>query len=230
MQQKGIDMNKSLLKLVDENTWVMSDHHFGHTKIGEFEPSRVELAKELGYENYEEMLIEFHNALVKPEDVVLFLGDFSFKSPQPANKMNGRKILIVGNHDSRGDHAYYQTGFELVLRGSYVNFNGNIFHCEHDDPKQSIFFTDIMEKRVAFTHYPLGFDDGYNYQPADGGFCIQRRMDEQFQMASDFDVQMIIHGHLHSKIAETEYFDYINVSGEHLEFKPTRIKDLLGKY
>jgi calcineurin-like phosphoesterase family protein len=188
------------------------------------------MAKELGYENYEEMIIQFHNELVRPEDIVLFLGDFSFKSPQPASKLNGRKILIVGNHDDRGDHAHYQAGFELVVRGSYVNFNGNIFHCEHKDPKYSVFFTDIMENRIALTHYPLGFDDGYNRQPEDGSFSIQDRMDEQFLMAEDFETSIVIHGHLHSKIATTKYFDYINVSGEHLDFKPTRLKDLLEKY
>ena len=220
-------MNKDILKLIDEDTWIMSDHHFGHGKIGQFEPSRIIMAENIGYKDYEEMIIEFHNSLVKPTDIVLFMGDFSFKSPQPASKLNGRKILILGNHDERVDHAHYEAGFELVARGSYVKFNGNIFHCEHDDPKQSIFFTDIMDKRIAFTHYPLGFDDGYNRQPEHGKFSIQGRMNEQFEMAEDFDTQLIIHGHLHSKVAETKYFDYINVSGEHLDFKPTRLKELL---
>jgi len=220
-------MNKDILKLIDENTWVMSDHHFGHSKIAEFEPSRIIRATELGYENYEEMMITEHNKLVKQDDIVCFMGDLSFNSPSKATQMNGRKILIVGNHDSRGNQAYYQSGFELVVRGTYVNFNGNIFHCEHKDPKQSIVFMDLKDKRVALTHYPLGFDDGYNRQNEDGSFSILDRMNYQFELAKDFDTQIIIHGHLHSRIAKSNYFDYINVSGEHIDFKPIQLKELL---
>lgn len=220
-------MKHQILNLIGLDTWIASDHHHKHKHIGEFEPARIIRATELGYDNYEDMLIAEHNKLVHPDDIVLFLGDFSFQSPVDAKKYNGRKIIIVGNHDTRGDHAFYNAGFEFVVRGTYVNFNNNIFHCQHPDQKQSMYIADIKNHRVAFTHYPLGFDDGYNRQTENGSYSIQSRMDYSFELASDFDVTVIIHGHLHSKLALTSYFDYINVSLEHTDFKPVRIGDLL---
>jgi calcineurin-like phosphoesterase family protein len=220
-------MNPDIIKLIDEHTWISSDHHHNHKRLAEFEPSRIIRATELGYDNYEDMLVDNHNKLVAKDDVVLFLGDFSFASPAPhASRYNGQKILIVGNHDTRGNHAYEAAGFDALIRGTYVNFNGNIFHCSHPDQNQSMIIMDIQNHRIALTHYPLGFDDGYNRQHEDGSFCIQDRMDYSMKLAEDFDVSTIIHGHLHSKIA-TGKFDYINVCLEHTDFKPVRIGDLL---
>jgi calcineurin-like phosphoesterase family protein len=220
-------MVHDILKLIDKNTWIASDHHHNHKQIGDFEPSRIIRAAELGYDNYEDMLVAEHNKLVAPDDLVLFLGDFSFASPIAAKKYNGRKILVLGNHDTRGDHACYSAGFEFVARGTYVNFNDNVFHCAHQDPNQSMIIMDIKNHRCALTHYPLGFDDPYNYQREDGNYSILNRINYSMQLASDFDVLKVIHGHLHSKIASSTKFDYINVCLEHTDFKPVRIGDLL---
>lgn len=220
-------MNQDILKLIDSDTWIASDHHHNHKRIGEFEPSRIVRATELGYESYEQMLIANHNQLVKPDDIVLFLGDFSFSSPQPAKNYNGRKIIIIGNHDTRGDHAYYDAGFEFVVRGTYVEQGEYLFHCPHPDPKQSMFCKVINDVGIAFTHYPLGFDDGYNRQHEDGSFSIMDRMLYSFQLANSIEIETIIHGHLHSKLASGSDLDYINVSLEHTDFTPVKIGDLL---
>ena len=92
---------------------------------------------------------------------------------------------------------------------------------------QSMLVMNIKNHNYCFTHYPLGFDDGYNRQHEDGSYSIQDRMDYSFQLASDFDVQTVVHGHLHSKIATGPLFDYINVSAEHTDFKPIRLRDII---
>lgn len=69
-------------KLITENTFLASDHHFGHANITKFEPLRAQTAELYGYTNHEDMLIEWHNSVVKPDDVVLFLGDFAWKTSQ----------------------------------------------------------------------------------------------------------------------------------------------------
>ena len=70
---------KDILELINENTWVCSDHHFGHNNILRFEPLRAQRAKELGYNHWEDMIVQEHNKLVKPEDTVILLGDYMFK-------------------------------------------------------------------------------------------------------------------------------------------------------
>ncbi|MBQ2639309.1 MAG: metallophosphoesterase [Bacilli bacterium] len=54
-----------------------------------------------------EKLIANWNAKVKPEDIVYHLGDFAFRGANMNldriiefyNRLNGKKILIIGNHD-----------------------------------------------------------------------------------------------------------------------------------
>ena len=80
--------------------WIISDTHFQHTNIvDKFEPRRP-------FDNVDHMdqtLVENWNTVVKPGDKVYHLGDVffgskdSFKSLWP--RLNGRKRLIVGNHD-----------------------------------------------------------------------------------------------------------------------------------
>lgn len=52
-------------------------------------------------EEADELMIERHNATVKSNDRVYFVGDFCFskKHIYKAGRMNGRKVLIKGNHD-----------------------------------------------------------------------------------------------------------------------------------
>ncbi|MBR0198281.1 MAG: metallophosphoesterase [Kiritimatiellae bacterium] len=74
-----------------------SDQHFGHFNI-------IRLCGR-PFKSLEEMdatLLERWNAKVKPGDTVYILGDLFFRSAQvePVLKaLNGRKHLIVGNHD-----------------------------------------------------------------------------------------------------------------------------------
>ena len=78
-----------------------ADPHFGHQNI-------IKYCKR-PFKNHVEMdaIIKAHwNALVTPKDTVYVLGDFSMSSDKNQledwfNALNGQKILIVGNHDSR---------------------------------------------------------------------------------------------------------------------------------
>lgn len=50
----------------------------------------------------DEVMIERWNEKVSPGDWVYHLGDFSFKDPQDyVKRLNGRIILILGNHDRK---------------------------------------------------------------------------------------------------------------------------------
>ena len=53
-------------------------------------------------EEADELMIDRHNATVKPNDRVYFVGDFCFSKHHiyKAGRMNGRKVLVKGNHDT----------------------------------------------------------------------------------------------------------------------------------
>lgn len=85
-------------------TWITSDLHFGHKNIMSFCPvTRARFKNDVDYMN-EEMVREW-NALIAPEDTTYILGDIAFCNVQTATgflrRMNGRKVLIKGNHDRK---------------------------------------------------------------------------------------------------------------------------------
>ena len=88
--------------------FVSSDHHFQHRNIIKYCPlSRGQFMKN-DYPDIDGMnraIIERHNEIVGEDDLTYFLGDFAFCSPEQAMKymarMNGKKILVHGNHDRK---------------------------------------------------------------------------------------------------------------------------------
>jgi calcineurin-like phosphoesterase family protein len=83
-----------------------SDNHFYHKRIKEFCPNT---RKGNSVEEMNELMIQAHNATVRRNDTVYFLGDFSFGTAEQTkgiiSRLNGQKHLIYGNHDKviRGD-------------------------------------------------------------------------------------------------------------------------------
>ncbi len=76
----------------------ISDTHFGHTNIIKYSSRPFSSVEEMN-----EKMIENWNGLVKPEDEVFHMGDFAFLTYQKlktvVRRLNGRKHLILGNHD-----------------------------------------------------------------------------------------------------------------------------------
>lgn len=112
-----------------------SDHHFGHKNI-------IKLG-ERPFENLAEMhgtLINRWNQDVLDQDLVIHCGDFALGKREEAKKMldrlNGRKVLVPGNHDRHTATQYRMTvGFvdvraELVMRifGKKVVFRHEPFY------------------------------------------------------------------------------------------------------
>ena len=101
------------------NRFVISDTHFGHTnswekfKLADGSPLRPFSSNE----EMDETMIERWNAKVKPGDTVYHLGDvvINKKSLHLVSRLNGRKILIRGNHDIFKDEEYREVGFEQLL-------------------------------------------------------------------------------------------------------------------
>ena len=116
-------MVKSLLKDIypylsknfpNRKIYLISDHHFYHQNI--LKHVRTEF-KDINEIN--DYIIDKHNSVVTNNDIVIFLGDFSFKNNEIANlnsKLNGIKFLLLGNHDQENIIKNYQElGFEKVF-------------------------------------------------------------------------------------------------------------------
>lgn len=91
--------------------WVISDTHFGHENILDFEGEARPFSS-LG--EHDRALIDNWNSVVGPEDRVYHLGDafFKIKNFNKLKELNGKKILIMGNHDVY--NVDYKEVFEKV--------------------------------------------------------------------------------------------------------------------
>lgn len=80
-------------------TWFISDTHFGHKNILEYEKEARPFET---IEEMHEVIIERWNSVVKPNDIVYHLGDFAFGKRwiSIAERLRGKKRLILGNHDT----------------------------------------------------------------------------------------------------------------------------------
>lgn len=96
---------------MDRNIWVISDTHFGHQNIIRYCNRPFETAKEA-----DEKMIENWNSVVKDGDIVYHLGDVYFgeAGKHALPKLNGRKRLIIGNHDN-GKDQYLQKYFQKIM-------------------------------------------------------------------------------------------------------------------
>lgn len=113
--------------------WFISDHHFSHKNIITYSKRPFATVAEMN-----SFMIEQHNNTIGEDDVVIFVGDFSFANHNYTKKnifsrMNGYKILILGNHD--------------VHRNKFKDFGyDEVYVC-----KELV----INDLKILVTHFPL---------------------------------------------------------------------------
>jgi calcineurin-like phosphoesterase family protein len=119
-------------------TFITSDLHFGHANIMKFCPKTRPFA---GVQDMNASMMLAWNELIGQEDLVYVLGDLTFMpSVESANlisNLNGRKILVEGNHDQKNlREPKFRDCFEEIHKYHEITHNGHkvvMFHypiCE----------------------------------------------------------------------------------------------------
>lgn len=88
--------------------FIISDTHFGHRKVIEFEPVHRPFAT---IEEHDRELVDRWNTTVKPKDTVWHLGDVFMGGRDNhaiLGQLNGIKRLVLGNHDVYPIEIYQQ--------------------------------------------------------------------------------------------------------------------------
>lgn len=126
-------------KYPDKKVYVISDEHFDHKNIIYMTRNTFSSLEEMN-----EHIINSHNNIVDPDDIVIILGDFSFRTGTErlcdlVSKLNGHKYLIMGNHDkTERPDVYLKAGFEDVFL-SPVKFNEDYYsHYPLNATKESL--------------------------------------------------------------------------------------------
>lgn len=96
--------------------FIISDTHFGHENIIRYCNRPFSSVEEM-----DRVMIENWNKVVGKDDLVIHLGDFCFyrkktKVSELVGKLNGKKLLIMGNHDNHSEQFYRDCGFHTVSR------------------------------------------------------------------------------------------------------------------
>jgi calcineurin-like phosphoesterase family protein len=151
------------------NVWLISDTHFGHTNIIKYANRPFESVEEM-----DEALVENWNSVVKQGDKVYHLGDVTMnsKSLDIMPRLNGRKVLIKGNHDIqklkfyiphfydiRGSHELnnYLLTHIPVHESQKYRFNANIHGHLHDSLINDPFYVNVSVEQIGYT--PIAFDE-----------------------------------------------------------------------
>jgi calcineurin-like phosphoesterase family protein len=189
-----------------DKTFITSDHHFGHSRVIIYCSRPFKDVQEMN----EKMILEWNN-VVGPSDLIYYLGDFSM-SFLPVElytkQLNGRKILIAGNHDHcHGAHKrsknpenqakwiqkYIDNGWDEVHFSGEFEIPGvanmNVNHMPYLEPSK-----DGQDIRHA------------KFRPTDDG-------------------RFLLNGHVHEKWAQRGKM--INVGVDVRNFKPMSFREVV---
>lgn len=114
----------------------IADNHFGHFNIIRYDNRPFEKTSDM-----DETMIDRWNEVVRDEDIVYILGDFSWHGEKETleilDSLTGRKVLIKGNHD----RVSQPMARRFVKVCDYLEITDN-------------------KTRVIMSHYPMPFWNG----------------------------------------------------------------------
>lgn len=176
-----------------QKVFFTSDTHFFHKNILKHCPLRKELCNALDendISSWDDWMVDRWNKVIGKHDIVYIIGDFAFGSAELAKKilgkLNGKKFLILGNHDGSSDKL--DNYFKQITQQKMV-----VFKKEHYD-----FLEEDIQ--VFMCHYPLITWPSKHYGAIQlHGHC-HGRMDDYNEALSDLRVDVGID----STIAEFE--------------------------
>ena len=112
--------------------YFISDTHFGHSKILEYEKTSRPFAT---VEDMNEKIIQNWNSKVEDKDTVYILGDVFVGDPDAIEeimpRLKGKKVLIRGNHDTNSKINRMTPYLSGVYDMYNLKYNGKFFVLCH---------------------------------------------------------------------------------------------------
>jgi len=179
--------------------FIWSDPHFGHRNVIKYSGRPF-----MDVDDMTEKLIANYNSVVGPEDTCLWVGDCFFLSNKKAidimDRLNGKKILVKGNHDPT-DSQCMKRGFESVVHEMKVYIQGH---------------------PVRISHYPYWPDFWTELKLKWKGYKSTLRYPER--RPPKIKGEILLHGHTHSNIKVNG--NCVCACVEAWNYKPFRVEEL----
>lgn len=110
--------------------FVIADTHFGHKNIIQYGQRPFKTVEEM-----DARMKRQWRQLVKPEDIVIHVGDFAFgnieRRREVLTSLPGQKILIRGNHDDKSLLAEKRVGWDFVCDGLTLRRGQDLLYFTH---------------------------------------------------------------------------------------------------
>lgn len=107
--------------------YIISDTHFDHKNL---------VKNKIRPENYQDILMDNIEKMVRPQDVLIHLGDITWSSciDERFVALKCKKILVKGNHDKQSYFWYMNHGFDAAVESLTLKY---------------------CNKNILFTHKPV---------------------------------------------------------------------------
>ena len=175
--------------------WVTSDNHFGHENILRYEDRKTKLGIET-IQEHDQILVDNWNNAVGKNDLVLILGDFSFrKAPDTETllkQLNGDKVLIRGNHDIfLDDKTFDKSLFKAVYDYKEVKYKGqeialmhypiqDFKHMNRETKPAILLFGHIHSFKIQIPKHSFNVGVDMNcYRPISLDYAIERALENE---------------------------------------------------
>jgi calcineurin-like phosphoesterase family protein len=139
-----------------------SDLHFGHKNVIEFCNRPFKDVEEMDAE-----LIRRWNVVVKENDEIFILGDMFFcgkiRAKEILNQLNGKKNLIMGNHDwgKLKKHRAEEFGLNMIVDSLCIRLAGKDVKLSHFPYKGSGDHMDGEDGKERFSEYRYQDEGGW---------------------------------------------------------------------
>ena len=132
------------------NYWIITDTHFGHTKMQEYCGRPKE---------FENKIIKNTLSACKPGDVLIHLGDICIGDDEKWHNLFTRHIsakrwLIRGNHDKKSSGWYMSHGWDCVADELLLDIFGKRILFSHRPATIGIFNLNIHGHHHNTGHHP----------------------------------------------------------------------------
>ena len=196
------------------NLFFTADPHFNHMneKGGIIKYSNRPFAD---INEMNETLVRNWNSVVGPNDLTRIVGDFALYMTREdqrnlvVSRLNGRKILIHGNHDHLKLNGYLGIGFE--------------------DYKFFEFFEDLF-----ISHFPIYPEEYITEDVMKRGGADVSRTVRAFRKVKDAfagsGFTKVVHGHIHNLTYQCEGLQHVNVGVDVNNFTPVSYDEVKEKF
>lgn len=226
--------NKKIVDLfqqIDGNTSTSADHHFGHNKLFDtFEPIRQKI--NFNFNQFENELIKRWNTKIQSKDIMLYLGDFCINKRDISktlhniktitSKLQGKKVLIKGNHDKLDNHYYLNNGWDLVIENAYIFLNNKLTILPLQGKFANCLIIEINNKRIMFSHFSIFDIDDERFDKK-----YKEDIESLKSIYKQYNCELNIHGHVHSRKLINKSTEPVCV--EQTNFYPLKISEVIVK-